>query len=84
MHIPVQDWPFPHSCYCPCAFCDGHGDRNAVESHMEDEHLSSVRLGGYQSEVQLGLAGLPGVILRANKRKRWKCPFGYCARHWPH
>jgi hypothetical protein len=46
---------------------------------MEDEHLSIVRMDGYHSEVQLGLAGLLGVTLRANKRKRWKCPFGYCA-----
>jgi hypothetical protein len=46
---------------------------------MEEEHLSIVRMDGYHSEVQLGLAELLGVTLRANKRKRWKCPFGYCA-----
>jgi hypothetical protein len=45
---------------------------------MEDEHLSIVRMDGYHSEVQLGLVGLLGVTLRANKRKRWKYPFGYC------
>jgi hypothetical protein len=78
-HIPIQYWLFPHSCYCPCAFCDGRGDRDALESHMEDEHLPIVRMDGYHPEVQLGLAGFLGVTLRANKRKRWKCPFGYCA-----
>jgi prepilin-type processing-associated H-X9-DG protein len=81
-HIPIQGWPFPHSRYCPCAFCDGHGDRDALESHMEDEHLSIVRMDGYHSEVQLGLAGLLGVTLRVNKRKRWKSPFGYCAANF--
>jgi hypothetical protein len=61
-HISVQDWPFPHSCYCPCAFCDGRGDRDALESHMEDEHLPIVRMDGYHSEVQLGLAELLGSL----------------------
>jgi hypothetical protein len=78
-YIPIQYWPFSHSCYCPCAFCDGHGDRDALESHMEDEHLPIVRMDGYHSEVQLGLARLLAVTLRANKRKRWKCRFEYCA-----
>jgi hypothetical protein len=35
-------------------------------------------MDGYHSEVQLGLAGLLGVMLKVNKSKRWKCPFGYC------
>jgi hypothetical protein len=32
----------------------------------------------YHSEVQLGLAELLGVMLKVNKSKRRKCPFGYC------
>jgi hypothetical protein len=33
---------------------------------------------GYHSENQLAMAGLLAVAVRVRKRKRWKCPFGYC------
>jgi hypothetical protein len=33
---------------------------------------------GYHSETQVALAGLLGIALKVQKKKRWKCPFGYC------
>jgi hypothetical protein len=78
-HIPIQEWPFPHRCYCPCPFCDAHGEWDALELHLNDAHPTIAQTEGYHSEIQLTLTGLLGMEMRVTKGKRWKCPFGYCS-----
>jgi hypothetical protein len=78
-HVPIQEWPFPHSPHCPCSFCDAHGDRDALELHLVEDHPLVFQMEGYHSETQLVLARLLGIALKVKKRKRWKCPFGYCS-----
>jgi hypothetical protein len=73
-HTSIHYWPFPHATCCPCAFCNSHGDRDALESHLEHDHSPIAQLNCFHSEVQLAMAGLLGVLPKTNKVKRWKCP----------
>jgi tubulin beta len=78
-HVPIQEWPFPQRCYCPCPFCDAHGEWNSLELHLDEVHPTIAQTGGYHSEIQLALTCLLGMEMRVEKMKRWKCPFGYCS-----
>jgi hypothetical protein len=76
-HVPIQEWPFPHSLHYSCSFYDTHGDRDAFESHLAENHPLVFQTEGYHSETQLALVRLLRIALKIKKQKRWKCPFGY-------
>jgi hypothetical protein len=81
-HIPLQKWPLPHKCHCPCSFCDDTPDPDHMEQHMAEHHPDIYNGGFYHSEVQVQLAGLLGIGIVVGKQRRWRCPFATCLREF--
>jgi hypothetical protein len=78
--FPLQVWPLPHLHHCPVSLCDETSNPDMMEAHLAHLHPEVHQMGLYHTAVQLQLASLLGLDLKVQKRKAWRCSFGWCKR----